>query len=185
MRRTTPALGLTSLLFLLPFVGASAEARAQDLHSLQFNLFGGIGGSHDVEPGDGFSNEGLELGVLVPTDPGTVVGVRAGRLSFDEPFGRYDRDTTLDYVHLAGEYRFFEGFYTSGLFLGLGGYRLEGTRAGGASDSEDALGLVFGVTADFPLTRHFSVGLQLTGHYVDFDDQQLFATGLGGLSVRF
>ena len=164
---------------------AAATARGQDLYSVHFNFFGGAGGSHDVEPGDGFSNGALELGVLIPTEPGTLVGVRAGRVSIDGPFGRYRDETELQYLNLAGEYRFFEGFYTSGLFLGLGGYRMEGVRPGGREESEDALGLAFGVTADFPLTRHLSLGLQLTGHYVDFDDQQLFATGLGGISLRF
>jgi hypothetical protein len=169
----------------LGFFGGSAAARAQDLYSVQINLFGGAGGSHDAEPGDGFGNQALELGVLVPTEVGTAVGVRIGRLTFDETFDRFDPDAKLEYVTIGGEYRTHEGFYTSGLFLGLGGYRLDGSTPSRREEQDEAFGLAFGVTADFPLTRHFSVGLQLTAHYIDFDNQQLFATGLGGISVRF
>jgi hypothetical protein len=166
-------------------LAAASGARGVELHSIEFHLFGGVGGSNDADPGDGFSNQALEFGVLVPTEPGTQVGVRAGMMTIDGPFGRYVDDTELQYVHIAGEYRFFEGYYTSGIFIGLGGYRLEGVRPGGQEDSEDAFGLAVGVTGDFPITRHLAFGLQITGHYIDFDDQQLFATALGGISLRF
>ena len=55
----------------------------------------------------------------------------------------------------------------------------------GARDSDTSLGGVIGVTGEFHVTRHFDVLVEFAGHWVDFDDSQIFATGLVGAAFHF
>lgn len=169
-------------------VSAGGGAVAQDPMAVSVSLLGGIGGSLDADPGDGMGNTAYQVAFSVPTELGTAVSFRAGRIALDdhEFFGSL-RKPDLDFANIGGEYRFHEGYYTSSLYLGLGAYRLSGASrlAGGEKRDETAPGLVFGVTADFPLSRRFSFLLETAGHYVRFDEAQFFATGLGGLVIRF
>jgi hypothetical protein len=150
------------------------------------SLLGGIGGSGDADPGSGFGNPAFQAGFSLVTEPQTAVGVRLGRLdlSSEERFGEL-RDAQLDYGQIGGEYRFHEGYYDSGIYLGLGGYRLRGDRADGRESSETALGGELGLLGDFALTRNLAVRVELSGHYVLFDDARLFAMAQAGLALRF
>jgi hypothetical protein len=171
---------LLAALILLP-----GAARAQEPYTFTVGVLGGLGGSLDADPGDDLGNTGYQLNLDMVTDPRTHVGIRLGNLALDseDRFGSLT-DAELSYVTVAGEYRFPETYYESGIYAGLGGYRLEGTR-GGKDQSDTSIGLAVGVTGDFRVTRWLSVLVELSGHYVDFDEAQFFAMGHGGLAIHF
>jgi hypothetical protein len=178
-----PRLGtgiLLAALLLLP-----GAARAQEPYTFTVGLLGGIGGSLDADPGDDLGNTGFQLNLAMITDPRTHVGVRLGKLALDsqESFGTLT-EADLSYVTVAGEYRFAETYYESGIYAGLGGYRVEGVR-GGKDESETSLGLTVGVTGEFRVTRWLAVLVELSGHYANLDEAQLFAMGHGGIAVHF
>ena len=166
--------------FLLP-----GAARAQEPYTFTAGVLGGLGGSLDADPGDDLGNTGYQINLAMVTEPRTHVGLRLGNLALDgeESFGTLT-DAELSYITVAGEYRFPESYYESGLYAGLGGYRLEGTR-GGKDRSETAPGLVVGVTGEFRITRWLAVLVELSGHYADLDDSQVFAMGHAGLTFHF
>jgi hypothetical protein len=173
---------LTLLAALLLLPGA---ARAQEMYTFTAGLLGGIGGSLDAEPGDDLGNTGFQLNLTMVTEPRTHVGFRLGQLSLDgeERFGSLT-EAELSYVTVAGEYRFPQSYYESGLYIGLGGYRLEGSR--GSQDEQDtAIGLNLGVTGEFRVTQWLGVLIELSGHYADLDDAQFFAMGHGGIAIHF
>lgn len=178
-RRLGAGILLVALL-LLP-----GAARAQEPYTFTVGLLGGIGGSLDADPGDDLGNTGYQLNLNMVTEPRTHVGLRLGNLALDgeERFGTLT-DAELSYVTVAGEYRFPESYYESGIYAGLGGYRLEGTR-GGQDETETAPGLAVGVTGEFRITRWLAVLVELSGHYADFDEAQFFAMGHGGIAVHF
>jgi hypothetical protein len=178
-RRLGTGILLVALL-LLP-----GAARAQEPYTFTVGLLGGLGGSLDADPGNDLGNTGFQLNLAMITEPRTHVGVRAGKLALDseERFGSLT-DADLSYVTVAGEYRFPEAYYESGIYAGLGGYRLEGTR-GGKDRSETAAGLAVGVTGEFRVTRWLAVLVELSGHYADFDEAQFFAMGHGGIAIHF
>lgn len=161
-------------------------ASAQDYHI--FTVHGGVGfgGSLDADPGDGIDHGSWQLGASMITEPRTLFGVRLGQIGFDaaEPLETlFDADLT--YLTLAGEYKFDQGYYESGIYLGLGGYQLEGVDAGGADRDETSFGLVIGVNGEFSITRRFGVLVEFSGHYVDFDAAQFFAMGHAGVAFHF
>ncbi|HYG61017.1 MAG TPA: hypothetical protein VEL74_00425 [Thermoanaerobaculia bacterium] len=178
--RLLAAFFLVSALLLSPAISGG-----QELYTYTVDLLGGIGGSPDVEQGDGFDNTGLQVNLSMVTEPGTHVGVRVGKLGLDsdEFFGSFE-EAELSYLTLAGEYRFPQTYYESGIYIGLGGYRLEGTRFG-EDDDDTAPGLSLGVTGEFKFNRWLGLLIELSGHYVDFDEAQLFGMAHGGLSVHF
>jgi hypothetical protein len=175
--------GMVLLAGLLLLPGA---ARAQERYTFSVAALGSIGGSIDAEPGDDLSNTGYQLNLAMVTDPQTHVGVRLGQLGLDgdELFGSLS-DADLTYVTVGGEYRFNENWYDSGIYFALGGYRLEGTELDGGESRDNSLGLAIGVTGEFKVNRWLGVLLELSGHYVDFDEAQLFGMGHGGVAVHF
>src|SRR5258708_23324006 len=150
---------------------------------------GGGGGSVDVRPGSrNFSNGSWQVEGLVLTEPRIVVALRAGQLALggkDALFGsRVGAD--LSYVTLSGQYMFEESYYDSGVYLGLGAYRLGGNDAvTGASASKTVAGGVLGLTGDFKASKRFSVVLELSGHYIDIRQAHIYAMAHGGLAFHF
>jgi hypothetical protein len=170
-------LGLALLLAALP----ALPARGVEPYLIEVGVLGGLGGPFDADaPDPGLGNRSLQLGFGVLTEPRTLVAVRVGRVELDEPLGGL-AEPELEYATVAGEYLVYDGWYDSGIFLGLGGYRL--TSAGGAEDT--SLGLTVGVTGDFELTRWLSVVAELSGHWADLESSQFFGLGHAGLAVRF
>src|SRR5688572_931465 len=104
------ARGFLSASGLLLVLAAPAVADPGDQSSFNLNLLGGIGGSPDVEQGDGFRNTGYQVGFSLVREPGTLVGIRAGKLDLDdkERFGDLF-EATLSYAVAGGEYLFNEG----------------------------------------------------------------------------
>ncbi len=175
-------------ILLVALVLLPGAARAQEPYTFTAALLGGLGGSFDAEPGNDLSNTGYQLNLSMVTEPRTHVGIRLGNLALDSEgsFGSLT-GAELSYVTVAGEYRFPEAYYESGIYAGLGGYRLEGTRGGvGGKDQHDtSIGLTVGVTGEFRITRWLAVLVELSGHYADFDEAQFFAMGHGGIAVHF
>jgi hypothetical protein len=171
---------LFSILF-----GFSASARAAERYNFTVGLLGGLGGSLDAEPGDDLTNRNFQLNLSAVTEPRTHVAARLGQLKLDESefFGSL-RDADLKYITLGGEYWYAESFYDSGLFFAAGAYRLEGTR-GNESRNETAPGLSAGALGDFQINRHLAFRLELSGHYVNFDEAQFFVLGQAGLAIHF
>jgi len=180
-QRAFGGVALLAGLLLLP-----GAARAQELYTFTAAALGGIGGSVDADPGGDLGNTGYQLNLGMVTDPRTLVTVRLGRLGLDadEFFGSLT-DADLSYVTIGGEYRFDETWYDSGVYLGLGGYRLEGTKRNGEDSRDSSIGLTIGVTGEFKVNRWLGVLLELSGHYVDFDEAQIFGMAHGGLAVHF
>jgi hypothetical protein len=171
---------------MLAALALPGAASAQDYFTMSMALLGGLGGSEDAEPGDGFGNTALQAEFSVLTYPQTRVGVRAGRLDLDdeERFGSLS-EAELDYVNIGGEYRYNQLYYDSGVYIALGGYRLSGNDRAGREQDETSLGLALGFTGDFLITQRLAFRVELTGHYADLEEARLYGIGLAGLSLRF
>ena len=186
MRRAR-TIGWLAVMAMGLLVAVPAQAADPDLLSVA--VLGGIGGPLDADPPDpGFSHQSLEFQLGIVTEPRTLLQVRLGRIDFksDDQLGDFF-DPQLEYATISGEYRFYRNWYDSGIFLGLGGYRLSGS-AGGPTGSEDdhtAVGVTAGVTGEFEITRRFALLGQLSGHYVDFEESPLFANALAGVAIKF
>jgi hypothetical protein len=163
-----------------------AAAGAQELYNFTASLLGGVGGSTDADPGNGLDNLALQLGFAFVTESRTQLGFRLGNfdLGSETLFGSL-RNADLTYLTVSGEYRFREAYYESGVFLGLGGYQLQGTGPTGRSENETAAGLTLGFTSEFKVSRRLAIQLELAGHYADFDEAQIFVTGLAGVAFHF
>ena len=186
MRRAR-TIGWLAVLAMGLFIAVPAQAADPDLLSVA--ILGGAGGPLDADPPDpGLGHQALELQVGIVTEPRTLLQVRLGRIDFDsgDQLGEFS-DPRLEYATISGEYRFYRNWYDSGIFIGIGGYRVSGLVGGptGADDDHTALGITGGVTGEFELSRHFALLGQISGHYVDFDESPLFATGLAGFAVKF
>jgi len=174
---------LAAIFGLSLLVAGSAGAAAPYNYSV--GVFGGLGGALDAEDSD-LDHGSFQLMGSLFTEPRTLLVARLGRIGFDEE-SRIGGLTSADltYLTVAGEYRFSESLYDSGLFLGLGAYRLEGDLPGAVAEEDTAIGATFGVTGDFRMTRWLSFQLELAGHWADLAGDQIFALGHAGLVVHF
>jgi hypothetical protein len=168
-------------LLLLP-----AVAGAQELYTYTVGVFGGIGGSLDADPGGSLTNNGFQVNLGLVTEPHTHLIVRAGRLGLDKDkaFGSLT-DADMEYVTLGGEYRYSEEFYESGAFVALGGYRLNGTDFSGRDSKKDAWGVSAGFTGELPIRRWLGIQAEISGHYVNFQEEQFFIMGHVGVAFHF
>ncbi|HVS16779.1 MAG TPA: hypothetical protein VMV46_22935 [Thermoanaerobaculia bacterium] len=171
---------LLALSMLVPAAGHASQAR-----NFTVLVAGGLGGPLDADqPDPGLGNGSFQLGFSWVTQPQTRVGVRVGTADLGDAIEEL-RDPTLDWVTIGGEYRYDEGFFDSGLYLGLGYYRLDGTLAGVSGD-DSAVGVVLGATGEFPITPMFSIIGELSVHWADLDQAgQLFGFFHAGLAISF
>ena len=178
-----------TVLALLAALALPAAAAAQDLYNWSVGVMGGLGGSVDVKPGSrDFSNGSWQIEGLALTETRTYIALRLGQLSLggkDTLFGtRVGAD--LSYVTLAGQYMFEESYYDSGVYLGLGAYRLGGNDAfTGQSVSKTVAGGVLGLVGDFKASRRFSVVVELSGHYIDIQNAHIYGMAHAGLAFHF
>jgi hypothetical protein len=175
---------------LLPMLAlcllAPAALRAEELSNFMVAALGGIGGSTDARPGRYYGNPGFQLDLARLVEPQTLVGIHVGHLALDgKPFFGPLHGADLTYANVGGEYRYQESYYESGIFIGIGAYRLGGRLADGTSHNETAVGGTLGITGEFKINRAFGVLIEISGHYVDFKDQKVFAMAHGGLSFHF
>lgn len=187
--RSTRRFPLPCLLLALTLAAGllTPAASAQELYTFTVGALGGFGGSLDADPGDDLGNLSYQLNFSIVTEPKTQLGLRLGQidLDIDESFSLLD-DADLTYLTVAGEYRFSETFYQSGIYLGLGAYRLEGIdRFLLTSEEDTSFGVALGLTGEFELTRSLGVLVELSGHYADLDAAQVFIMGHVGLAFHF
>jgi hypothetical protein len=180
-RAALPALVLLALAIV-------PAAYAQERYTFTLGALGGLGGSLDADPGDDLGNRGFQLNFGLITDPKTHLMARLGRLDLDtnEGFGRL-QGAELDYLTVAGEYRYAQTFYESGVYFGLGGYRLTGDLFGqpGAEEEDTSFGVVLGLTGEFELSRRLGVLVEISGHWADLEEAQTFALAHVGLAFHF
>ena len=182
----TPLLRAACLLavFAIALPGAAA---AQETYTFTAGLFGGMGGSVDADIGDSLDNSGFQLDLGMVIQPSNHLVLRIGRLGLDSDDRFEDlTDAELTYATIGGEYKYRHSFYDSGLYLALGGYRLEGDDFfDGSGKEETAVGLALGVTGEFPITRWMSAQIEISGHYADFEHASVYAMGHGGIVVHW
>lgn len=180
-RRLRGRLLMALSLLLLP---AAASAQ-QEVYNYTVGLLGAVGGSFDANPGDNLGNTGFQVNLGYVTEPGTHLVVRAGRLGLDksEFFGSLT-DAEMKYVTIGGEYRYHESVYDSGVYVALGGYRLEGDN-GVRRSTEDTWGVSVGVTGELPIRRWLGLQVEFSGHYANFRDAQFFGMAHGGVVLHF
>lgn len=191
MDRTSSTSGISAAAAAAALLVAAAllapgAAGAQETYTFTVGAFGGLGGSLDADPGDELDNTGFQLDLGMVIQPANHLVLRLGSLDLDSA-ERFEDLTAaeLTYATIGGEYRYRHSYYDSGIYLALGGYRLEGDDAAGRAEDETAIGLALGVTGEFPITRWLGFQVELSGHYADFDRASLFAMGHAGVVVHF
>jgi hypothetical protein len=165
----------------------SLSAQLQETYTYTLGLLGGAGGALDADIDPGLGGPGFMVEALFVTEPRTLLGIRAGKLEIegDEGFEIFD-SAELEYANIAGEYRFNQGFYDYGVYLGVGYYRLTGDLRGELGEQEESdLGAVVGFTGDFDVTRHISIVGDLAVHYVWIDVASIYATANLGVAFHF
>lgn len=175
---TILALGTTLMLAGAPAVSA------QETYTFTVSLLGGIGGSIDRSEA-GFGNTSYQLAAGMRIGESSHVVVRAGTIDFD-PVDRIGRLTQpgLEYVNLGGEYTFDEGHYTSGVYVALGAYQLDGFVLG-RDESGTEVGVAVGATGDFDVSPHFSLRAEAAGHLIGSNFATAFANVLVGAAIHW
>lgn len=183
MRPLKRTLLLISLL-TLGAVLAPSTALAQEDQPLEATVMFGVGGSYDADQ-SGLGNTGYQIGLSLGVATRTKVGVRFGEIEYAAgDFISSIRRPTFSYATIGGEYTFSERYYESGIFIGLGAYKLEGFQGGLAFD-DTTLGLALGVTGEFELTKRLGFVAEASGHLADFGPARYFLLFHGGLGYHF
>lgn len=162
-----------------------AACRAQDRYTYSVGLFAGLGGSIDQSDA-GFGNGSYQLLLGVVTGQLVRVRARIGAIGFGSEDVLGDlADPSFRYATLAGEYRFDDGHYQSGLFLGVGGYDISGRhRVTGSAEDETTFGFTGGVNGEWRINRKLSVEGELAAHYVLSDFAEFFAAAFAGITYH-
>ena len=180
IRRTLPLLAVLASCGLLASPLGASDAR-------NFRVFatGGLGGPLDAEaPDPGLSNASFQLGFSWVTQPQARVGIRLGSADLGDAVEQL-LDPSLDWVTIGGEYLYSETYFESGLYLGLGYYRLDGV-LDGVSQDDSAVGGVLGATGEFPIDQRFSIVGELSVHWADLEQAgQLFGFAHVGVAFSF
>jgi len=166
---------------------AGAPAAAQD-YTWTLSFQGGLGGS--LRDGGG-SEVGFQGGIGLQFEPQANVWAHVGQLDFDTGSDVGDLiDGTITYVTVGGEYQFAEGYYDSGIFMGLGIYDLEASRklaedVIAAPTSDSVIGIVVGATGEFKFTPSVVLLAEVSGHILDSSDTRVLGTIHIGLGFHF
>lgn len=172
------SLVLVTGLLVLP--GASAAQPEDSGYTFALSLV--LGGTSDAEPDPGFDNLGFQAMFALERSPHVFFSARAGILPMDTDEGGGLFDADLSYITVGGEYHFPEGFYESGLIIGIGFYDLSGDTF---VPDESSFGFNLGVNGDFRINDRFSIIGELSGHIVDMDYTNFFITANAGVAYHF
>ena len=146
-----------------------------------------------ARPAFELSNSAFDVYYAVELDPTAVLKIQAGRI--EGPVSFEDKETVagieishifdltgeVQHIEALVEYRFDEPLGSTGLFAGVGAYRMVAT---GHSSSTN-YGFPVGLTADFPITPRYGVIAAATYHFTKADLQPRYLTIGAGLRVRY
>ena len=95
----------------------------------------------------------------------------------------------IDAVTLGVSYTFFEGFYTSGLFGGIGGYSIKPEPVSAGLEPytdlrQTAFGFHVGVDGDFRVAKPVSVIIRLTYHGILSQTKRSLLVAAGGIAIH-
>ena len=101
-----------------------------------------------------------------------------------------DLRTRIDYATVGVSYQFWEGDYTSGIFGGIGGYKVNPDPSpqditNFRDRNETVLGWHFGVDGDLRVLSRLSIVGRLTFHYVVSDSKRSLLAANIGAAYRF
>ncbi len=99
-------------------------------------------------------------------------------------------DETVNYGIVSVSYLFWEGFFTSGLFAGIGGYgiRPDPVPPGAepyADEHETVFGWHAGVDGEFQVSKRLGLVMRFTYHNVSAHPHRQFVNSDAGIVVRF
>jgi hypothetical protein len=99
-------------------------------------------------------------------------------------------DEHVNYGMVSASYRFWEGFFTSGLFGGIGGYGIhpgdvDPQFASLADREETVFGWHAGTEGEFTVTKNLGIDLRLTYHNVSAHPHRQFVAADVGATWRF
>ncbi len=122
--------------------------------------------------------KGVNAGQTVTVTPGS------------EPQTLPDLSDKIDYLTAGVSYEFWEGYYTSGLFAGIGGYKIrpegvEASLAGFRDQRESVFGFHAGVDGSFKIISKVALGARLTYHNIRATATKGLLTANVTLSYRF
>lgn len=163
-------------LLALPTLGAAQS------HDFTIGVMGGFGGASDADPDTGIDDTGFQLLFSYKREIDLLFSARLGQLDLEADGAGDLFDSELTYLTLNGEYLASSDHYQSGLFLGLGLYRIEGDVF---VPDEESFGLNIGASGDFRLTDHFSLLVEVSAHYADLDLARFFVMGHVGVGFHF
>ena len=144
--------------------------------------------------GDGFSfqNSSIDLYWSSEFEEDSRFKIKLGRIEGTTGFPtevtlpdgskRIDRsDSEGQIEHASGliEYRFSEFFGSTGLFAGVGLYRMQG-----GDRSETDYGFQGGVNGDFPINRRYGVIVEGTYHFTNLEFRPKYITVSAGLRFK-
>ena len=101
-----------------------------------------------------------------------------------------DLKTRIDYVTVGVSYQFWEGDYTSGIFGGIGGYKInpdpvDEEITNFRDRNETVLGWHFGVDGDLRVLSRLSIVGRITYHYVVSESKRSLLSANAGAVFRF
>jgi hypothetical protein len=101
-----------------------------------------------------------------------------------------DLRTRIDYATVGISYQFWEGDYTSGIFGGIGGYKVNPDPSAAEitnlrDRNETVLGWHFGVDGDLRVLSRLSIVGRLTYHYVVSESKRSLLAANVGAAFRF
>ena len=101
-----------------------------------------------------------------------------------------DLKTRIDYVTVGVSYQFWEGDYTSGIFGGIGGYKInpdpvDEEITNFRDRNETVFGWHFGVDGDLRILSRLSIVGRITYHYVVSESKRSLLSANAGAVFRF
>ena len=193
--RLSRSLGLVMLSTLALMALIAAPAAANENKNFSIGLSGLIGGPFDADsPDPGLDNTGFSAHFAWRTQPQTKIVARIAKVDLEgDTLGTF-ADPEISYINVGGEYTFREPYYTSGFYIGLGLYQLEGlplvnTASPGiaalGTEDETTVGVALGVTADFSIVESVSLFADLSFHYADLDQASFLGFLHFGIAYHF
>lgn len=101
-----------------------------------------------------------------------------------------DLKSRIDYLTIGASYQFWEGDFTSGIFGGIGGYKVDPDRVpaeleGFEDPEETVFGFHVGVDGDLRVISRLSLVGRITLHKIFSDTNRLLLTANAGVAFRF